>query len=61
MYYLLKNNFTGMYLCGTGKNWSRTIPPKLYTVGTAKNVQTFYKNFHGVDLTIVPVTLEFTN
>ncbi len=61
MYYLLKNIFTGMYLCGTGKNWSKTIPPKLYTLGTAKSTQTFYKNFHGVELEIIPVHLEIAD
>lgn len=57
MYYLLKNIETGQFLKGTGKNWSIKTPPKLYTKGTAEQVASFYENYHGILLMVIPVNL----
>lgn len=66
IYYLLKNRETGHYLRGTGKGSRDTIPPKLYSLGNARAVQTSYRNGtsagdyerrESVILDIVPVEL----
>ena len=62
-YYMLreKNNQrlakgTGPTVFGSDKEYHRTTPPKLYSLGSAKGVRTLEGRF-GLELEIIPVTI----
>ena len=59
-YYLLKNTKTGKFLKGTKNRWYNS-PPKLYSYGCARQVQSFYANCYPKigQLEIVPVNISF--
>lgn len=61
-YYIVRDK-GGDYAKGKGQYGntfrSSNSPPKLYSLGCAKQLQSSYKNGYKQDLEIIPVRLEF--
>lgn len=57
VYYFLREKDSGAFLKGT-KNWGK-CPPKLYSFGSAKQVQSFKEKAYKRQYELVPVKVTY--